>query len=79
MFTGEVKWFSTKGEAYGYITYENGEVFVHYKGLLDEGQENPRFKCLKPGQKVRFEVIEGHLGKGTQAINVVVLKNDGIE
>jgi len=73
MISGTVKWFSTKGEAYGYITKDDGgEVFVHYKALLDEGQENPRFKCLKPGQRVSFEIIDGHLGKGTQAVNVKI-------
>ena len=66
MNKGTVKWFNaTKG--YGFITNdENGqEVFVHFSGIVADG-----FKTLEEGQKVTFDLEQGH--KGLQAVNVVV-------
>jgi cold shock CspA family protein len=85
VFVGVTKWFGSKGEAYGYIHRflhadgKDGEIFVHFKQLLEEGQENPKFKVLKKGQKVSFEIGPGFpAGKGTQAYKVRVLDgNDG--
>ena len=48
--TGTVKWFnSSKG--YGFISSENGDVFVHYQSIQGDG-----FKTLEDGQKVEFEI-----------------------
>ena len=60
---GTVKWFSDK-KGYGFITYEDGDVFVHHTGIVGEG-----FKTLSEGDEVEFELIEGQ--KGPQASNVV--------
>ena len=61
---GTVKWFNeTKG--FGFIEREDGpDVFVHFSSIQGEG-----FKTLADGQKVEFNVTDGH--KGPQAENVV--------
>ncbi|MDD4033013.1 MAG: cold shock domain-containing protein [Bacteroidales bacterium] len=59
---GTVKWFdSAKG--YGFISTHDGDVFVHYSGIIKEG-----FKSLQEGERVTFEVTDGK--RGPQAINV---------
>lgn len=80
VYVGVCKWFGSKGEAFGYIhrfvhpNGQEGEVFVHFRQLLEDGQENPKFKVLKKGQKVSFEIGPGFpAGKGTQAYKVRVL------
>lgn len=78
---GIVKWFGSKGEAFGYIhkfkheNGEEGEIFVHFRNILEEGQDNPKFKTLPKGRKVEFEVGEGYpsASHGTQAIRVKLL------
>lgn len=76
MKSGIVEWFGTKGEAYGYLMGDDGvECYVHYKNILADNQENPRFRTLKPGQRVEFEVGTGHYTPegGTQALKVKVV------
>ena len=63
---GNVKWFNDK-KGYGFITSENGEHFVHYKGMAGTG-----YKTLKRGQKVRFDL--GDVNGRTCAINVEILR-----
>ena len=64
---GEVKWFDER-KGYGFITVDDdGDVFVHYSGILGDG-----FKKLAMGDRVEFELKVGD--KGQQAINVKVLK-----
>ena len=59
---GVVKFYNeTKG--YGFITYNNGEIFVHATGLVT--------KPVREGDKVEFDVVEGK--RGAQAMNVVVI------
>lgn len=78
---GNVKWFGSKGEAFGYIdgfTHEDGkagQVFIHYRHVLEENQDNPKFKVLPKGRKVEFELGEGYPSAafGSQAINVKLL------
>ncbi len=64
---GVVKWFSAE-KGYGFITRDDGEgdVFVHYTAILEDG-----FRTLEEGQRVSFEVVQGT--KGPQAKNVVKL------
>ncbi|MDH3298791.1 MAG: cold-shock protein [Gemmatimonadota bacterium] len=66
MSRGKVKWFhDSKG--YGFIETENdGEVFVHYSAITNEG-----FKTLAEGQEVEYELQDGD--KGPRATNVVAL------
>ena len=65
MPTGTVKWFSD-AKGYGFITPDEGggDLFVHFKGIVDGGG----FKTLAEGAKVEFEVREGR--KGLEAFNV---------
>ena len=64
MATGKVKWFDEK-KGFGFIERENdGDVFVHFRSIVEEG-----FKTLAEGESVSFEVEQGQ--KGPQASNVV--------
>ena len=62
---GTVKWFNDK-KGYGFITYEDGDAFVHHSAIEGEG-----FKSLTEGDEVEFELTQGE--KGPQASNVVKL------
>jgi len=61
MTTGTVKWFNpTKG--YGFIEPEDGgkDAFVHISAVQRAGMDT-----LTEGQKVNFELQEGHNGKSS--------------
>ena len=61
---GTVKWFND-AKGFGFITPDSGspDVFVHFRSIDGTG-----FKSLQEGQKVTFEMGQGH--KGPQAENV---------
>ena len=63
MTTGKVKWFNaTKG--FGFISTEDqGDVFVHYTAIEDNGE----YRKLEENQEVEFEISEGP--KGLQAVS----------
>ncbi|MHC4322492.1 MAG: cold-shock protein [Planctomycetota bacterium] len=64
MVNGIVKWFSDL-KGVGFISQENGDdVFVHHSSIQCKG-----LKTLFAGDKVEFEIKEGH--KGSRAENVV--------
>jgi CspA family cold shock protein len=48
---GCVKWFNTK-TGYGFITYENEDIFVHHANLK---VDNNQYKYLVQGEYVEFE------------------------
>ncbi len=63
---GIVKEFHRE-KGFGFIERRIGrDVFVHYKNILMDGR-----KVLTPGQKVRFDVLDGP--KGPAASNVKVI------
>jgi len=65
MANGSVKWFDDR-KGYGFIEQEDGaDVFVHHSGISGD-----RFKSLKEGDKVSFNIEEGK--KGPAAVNVTV-------
>jgi cold shock CspA family protein len=71
---GIVSWFSSKGQSFGYILKDDGgQVFVHYKNILEEGQADKNFRKLEKGQRVEFEIAPGHFCAGTQAVKVRVI------
>ena len=65
MNTGTVKWFSSE-KGFGFISPDDGgdDLFVHHTGIQVSG-----YASLDEGQKVQFEVGQGH--KGPCATNVV--------
>ena len=62
MTTGTVKWFN-EAKGYGFIETAEGDVFVHYSAISEQG-----FRTLREGQTVELDVVAGQ--KGPQAANV---------
>ena len=62
---GKVKWFNND-KGYGFIVYDNKEVFVHYSQIVDSV-----FKTLIPGCDVAFELLD--TTKGYQAKSVKII------
>jgi cold shock protein len=71
VFRSVVKWFDAK-KGYGFIVHPDGEadVFVHYSTI----DTDKRFRTLRTGQVVEFELKEGP--KGLHAHNVKSLEAD---
>lgn len=62
MFEGKVIWFNNE-KGYGFIKWENKEVFVHYSNILDTN-----YKTLVQDEEVSFELRQ--TDKGLRAANV---------
>ena len=63
MPTGTVKWFDSK-KGFGFILSPEGkDVFVHFSSIEGDG-----FRCLKDGEHVDYEQLQGE--KGLLARNV---------
>ena len=62
---GQVKWFDAK-KGYGFITHpdDGSDIFVHYSQI----QTDKRFKTLRTGELVEFQLVQGP--KGLHAQNV---------
>lgn len=67
-----VKWFDAK-KGYGFIHHPDGgnDIFVHYSAIDTER----RFKTLRTGQEVEFELEDGP--KGLHAHNVIGMETEG--
>jgi cold shock protein len=61
MQKGTVKFFNDS-KGYGFIKTDNGELFVHSSGLIDQ---------IKEDDEVQFDVEQGQ--KGLNAVNVQVI------
>jgi cold shock protein len=71
-YTGKVAWFNN-AKGFGFITREGApDVFVHFSAIQTDG-----YKCLKEGETVGFDVIQGL--KGPQADQVVKLPPQATE
>ncbi len=64
MSEGVVKWFSD-AKGIGFIQPDEGgaDVFVHFSAIVMDG-----FKTIRPGQRVRFDLMDGP--KGVFAANI---------
>ena len=65
---GRVKWFNDE-KGFGFITCDQGDVFVHYKAIVAEGR-----KTLHENDLVEFDVTKSD--KGLQAENVQVVEGE---
>jgi CspA family cold shock protein len=63
--SGNVKWFN-EAKGFGFITTEEGDVFVHFSAIQGNG-----FRTLNEGAAVELDVTQGP--KGLQASNVVAV------
>jgi len=63
--SGNVKWFN-EAKGFGFITTEEGDVFVHFSAIQGNG-----FRTLSEGAAVELDVTQGP--KGLQASNVVAV------
>jgi len=66
-----VKWFDAK-KGYGFLEHPDGgaDIFIHYSNILSDD----RYKTLRTGQEVRFEMHNGP--KGVHAHNVEPLHDE---
>lgn len=62
MFEGKVIWFNNE-KGYGFIQFEDQEIFVHYSSILDDS-----YKTLIKDEKVTFDLRQTE--KGLRAVNV---------
>ena len=76
--TGTVLWFGTDKQAFGYIYGYNhsstDQCFVHYKQIVNKNLRKDGFREVLKGDLVSFEIGVGFCGKGTQAMNVELIK-----
>lgn len=63
--TATVKWFDT-AKGYGFINGPDGDVFVHYRSLLQEG-----FKNLREGDQVQFTQLDTETGLQASEVSIV--------
>ncbi|GAB5518457.1 MAG: hypothetical protein RhofKO_07080 [Rhodothermales bacterium] len=66
-----VKWFDAK-KGYGFLEHPEGgaDIFIHYSNIVSD----ERYKTLRTGQEVRFEIYDGP--KGVHAHNVEGLHDE---
>lgn len=60
---GTVKWFDDK-KGYGFIVHPDGDVFVHYSAIVQEG-----YRTLAEGQGVDYELTRGEKGLGSRDVH----------
>ena len=68
--TGIVKWFSDK-KGYGFITWEDIDVFVHYTAILAEGH-----RSLVKDEIIEFDLVKTENGLRAKNVVSVVNKED---
>ncbi len=62
---GIVKWFEKK-LGYGFIEHPDGDVFVHYSVISEEG-----YRSLNEGQKVDYELLHGEKGMSAEDVRKI--------
>ena len=63
--TATVKWFDTN-KGFGFINGPDGDVFVHYRNLLQDG-----YKKLSEGDQVEFVQVKSDRGWSAAEVAIV--------
>lgn len=63
--TGTVKWYN-HNKGYGFITYNEKDVFVHYRNILGENG-----KSLREGQIVEFILVNADQCPAAKQVSVI--------
>jgi cold shock protein len=70
MARGSVKWFDSK-KGFGFIVGPEGQdVFVHFSNIEGDG-----FRCLKDGETVDYDLIQGAKGMSAQHVKRLNVKD----
>lgn len=62
---GNVKWFDDK-KGYGFIDHPDGDVFVHYSAITEDG-----YRTLSEGEEVDFELVRNDKGLSARDVKKV--------
>ncbi len=75
VYRSVVKWFDAK-KGYGFIVHPEGadDIFVHYSSISNE----KRFKTLRTGEVVEFELQDGPKGLHAYEVSAVDMPEDSI-
>ena len=65
IITATVKWFDT-AKGFGFINGPDGDVFVHYRSLLQEG-----FKNLREGDRVQYHQHKTDTGLKASDVSII--------
>lgn len=77
---GTCIWFGPE-KPWGYLgfgiftnnAYEN-QIYCHYKNIVKQNLRNPKYREIKPNDICEFEIGEGYMNPGTQALKVKIVK-----
>ncbi|MDO5047863.1 MAG: cold shock domain-containing protein [Anaerococcus sp.] len=70
MTRGEVKTFDNE-KGYGFITWDGGDIFVHYSDIISDKS----YKTLLKGQRVEFIKTQGPRGPIAREVQVIEDQN----
>ncbi len=68
---GVVKWFDDK-KGYGFIDHPDGDVFVHYFVISEDG-----YRSLVEGQEVDYELSRGEKGLSARDVHKITKEDEG--
>ncbi len=78
-YEGVCEWFGSGGQSYGYIKYDLGQIYVHFKNIKPVNLRDSKFREIRKDDKVKFKVSDGFRNSGTQATEVEILEYGGTD